>query len=87
MSANDGKAGLISCDFVIEFELAAPRKSTEPSKEQHQSLAAEYDTLMQQLDQAQLDATSRPGAVHGETLLIFVRVREERLRAEMHRER
>ncbi|SCV70174.1 BQ2448_1568 [Microbotryum intermedium] len=65
---------------------SSPPKNKDKAQTQA-ALQTEYESLVAALGASGLDVTGRPGAKGTQQILIFVRANEDRLQAEVHRER
>lgn len=77
-------------DFIIVFSLVPTAPTPTATKlTQATALTKEYSNLLGLLNESGLDAVGRVGSRSrgGETVLILVRAREERLRKEVYREK
>lgn len=74
-----------SVDYIISFSIAPD--GTDSKAKATEAIEKEYADLLGVLKDAGLEATGRSGAQGSNTVLIFVRASEERIQAEIHRER
>ncbi|SCZ87275.1 BZ3500_MvSof-1268-A1-R1_Chr2-2g04741 [Microbotryum saponariae] len=87
-------------DYIIVFDpqlVPKPRTGKHPSSSSHPekpdkaqtqaALQTEYESLIAAIGASGLEVTGRPGAKGTQQILLFVRANEDRLQAEVHRER
>jgi hypothetical protein len=75
---SDTPGSAIEVDYVIVFQL--PTSKSEDRREQWDRAEHEYLSLLDTLRDCELEATGRPGTEGSNTILVFVRATDERLK-------